>query len=217
VITSPLCTVCRTAQMQGTRATFTVCQTCVDWIDHHLDEVEQLWPQLGDHLEQAGRGHTGPRVSGATKTSGGIPAEFVLNLIGPGGVHDRLSRHDVAIRQARGLIAAPASGSADHRLGSTLRSLRVHLGWATANLDLYYLACELRDLVAEMRAITGDRDEPTTTELGKPCPRPVGDTECGGLLRYDKATHAVQCDDCGHILNTAWYLRLAVKTDRIPA
>jgi len=209
VITSPLCTVCRTAQMQGTRATFTVCQACVDWLDHHLDQVEQLWPQLGDHLEQAGRGHTGPRVSGATKTSGGIPAEYVLNLIGPGGVHDRLSRHDVTIRQARGLIAAPATGSADHRLTATVHSLRVHLGWATANLDLQELAYELRDVVAEMRAVTDTRDEPTTTELGKPCPRLDGDTECGGTLRYDKATHVVQCDDCSHVLNTAFYMRLA--------
>ncbi|MGW9242554.1 hypothetical protein ACWGRL_28090 [[Kitasatospora] papulosa] len=209
MITTPYCTVCRAAEMQGTRATFTVCQACVDWLDDHLDQVERLWPQLPDFLER-GRGHSGPRVSGNTKTSGGIPpAEQVLNLIGPGGVHDRLSVYDVAIRQARGLIVARPMGSADHRLTSTVHSLRVHLGWATANADLYDLACELRDLVATMRAVTGDRDEPTTTELGKPCPRPTGDTECGGTLRYDKGTHAVQCDDCGHILNTAWYLRLA--------
>lgn len=210
MITAPLCTVCRTNEMTNGRATFTVCQACVDWLHDHLDQVAALWVQLPDYLEQAGRGHTGPRVSGATKTSGGVPAERVLNLIGPGGVHDRLSRHDVTIRQARGLIAAPATGSADHRLTSTVHSLRVHLTWATANLDLQALAYELRDLVAEMRAVTGDREEPTTTEIRKPCPRLAGDTECGGTLRYDKATHAVQCDDCGHQLNTAWYLRLAI-------
>lgn len=209
MITTPLCTVCRTTEMHGTRATFTVCQACVDWLHDHLGQVAALWVQLPDFLER-GRGHSGPRVSGNTKTAGGIPpAEQVLNLIGPGGAHDRLSVYDVAIRQARGLIAAPASGSADHRLTSTVHSLRVHLTWATANLDLQELAYELRDLVAEMRAVTGDRDEPTTTELGKLCPRLDGDTECGGALRYDKATHVVQCDDCGHTLDTAWYLRLA--------
>lgn len=209
VIRTPLCTVCRTAEMHGPRATFTVCHACVDWLHDHLDHVARLWVELPDFLER-GRGHSGPRVSGNTKTAGGIPpAEHVLNLIGPGGVHDRLSRHDVAIRQARGLIAAPPTGSADHRLTSTVRSLRVHLTWATANLDLEALAYELRDLVAEMRAATCDRDEPTTTELGKPCPRSDGTTECGGTLRYDKAAHTVQCDNCGHQLNAARYLRLA--------
>ena len=207
---SPYCTVCRTAAMHGARATFTVCQACVDWIDDHLDQVERLWVELPDHLER-GRGHSGPRVSGNTKTSGGVPAaEQVLALIAPGGVHDRLSPHDVAIRQARGLIAALSTGSADHRLTSTVRSLRVHLAWATANLDLQDLAYELRDVVTDMRKATGDTGEPTTTELGKPCPRLDGDTECGGLLRYDKAAHTVACDDCGHQLNTALYLRLAL-------
>ncbi|WP_331719511.1 hypothetical protein OG693_39790 (plasmid) [Streptomyces sp. NBC_01259] len=206
---SPYCTVCRTAALYGARATFTVCQACVDRFDDHLDQVESLWVELPDHLER-GRGHSGPRVSGNTKTSGGVPAEHILNLIGPGGVHDRLSAHDVAIRQARGLIAALSTGSADHRLASTVRSLRVHLTWAAANLNLYDLACELRDVVTDMRRATGNTGEPTTTELGKPCPRLDGDTECGGLLRYDKAAHTVTCDDCGHQLNTAWYLRLAL-------
>lgn len=207
---SPHCTVCRTAEMYGARATFTVCQACVDWFDDHLDQVERLWVELPDHLER-GRGHSGPRVSGNTKTSGGIPpAEQVLALIAPGGVHDRLSPHDVAIRQARGLIAALSTGSADHRLASTVRSLRVHLTWATANLNLWDLACELRDVVTDMRAATGDCDEPTTTELGKPCNQLTGPTECGGLLRYDKAAHTVACDDCGHQPSPDEYLRLAL-------
>jgi hypothetical protein len=212
VITAPLCTVCREAEMHGPRATFTVCASCVRWIDHYLDQVEEMWPQLPDFLEQGGRGHTGPRVSGNTKTSGGIPAEYVLNLIGPGGAHDRLSRHDVMIRQARGLIAAPASGSADHRFTSTLRSLRAHLGWATAHLHLYALWCELSNLVDDMRAVTDSRDEPATRELGKHCPRIAGDTACGGTVRYDLAARTLQCDDCGHHLNAAWYLRLALST-----
>jgi hypothetical protein len=209
-IRTPLCTVCREAEMHGPRATFTVCQACVDWLHDHIDQVERLWVELPDYLER-GRGHSGPRVSGNTKTSGGIPpAEHVLALIAPGGAHDRLSQHDVAIRQARGLIAAPATGSADHRLAATVRSLRAHLAWATVNLDLYALACELRDVVGDMRSATGDRDEPTTTELGKTCPRLDDDTECGGTLRYDKAARTVACDDCGHHLNTALYLRLAL-------
>jgi N-acetyl-beta-hexosaminidase len=204
---SPYCTVCHTAALYGARATFTVCQACVDWIDHHLDQVERLWVELPDHLER-GRGHSGPRVSGNTKTSGDIPsAEQVLNLIGPGGVHDKLSTHDVAIRQARGLIAVPASGSADHRLSSTLRSLRAHLGWATANYDCLPLANELRTQVNRMRSATG---APTSRTLGKHCPRSDGDTECGGTLRYDLTDHTLACDDCGHELDTVEYLRLAL-------
>lgn len=208
MITAPLCTVCHENPLTGTRATFTVCQPCVDWTDNHLDQVEQLWPQLPDFLER-GRGHSGPRVSGATRTAGGIPpAEHVLDLIGPGGVHDRLSRHDVAIRTARGLPAALAMGSADHRMRITLRNLRAHLGWAAANLDLHAFAVELQQLAGAMRAATGDRDEPTTTELGATCPTLDATTECGAVLRYDKTTRTVRCDS-GHHLNTAWHLRLA--------
>lgn len=205
---TPLCTVCETNPMHGARATFTVCQPCVDWIDDHLDQVARLWPELPDHLER-GRGHSGPRVSGNTQTAGSLPAaEAVLALIGPGGVHDRLSVHAVAIRQARGLIAAPATGSADHRLTTTLHHLRAHLGYATAHLDLHGFARELEKVVREMRAACGDRDEPAATELGMPCPRHVGDTLCGGPLYFDKATRRASCGSCGHEVNPDWYARL---------
>ncbi|WP_098010510.1 hypothetical protein [Streptomyces sp. sk226] len=206
--TTPYCTVCRDNPLTGTRATFTVCQPCVDRIDQLLDQVEQLWPRLPDFLER-GRGHSGPRVSGDTKTSGGIPpAEDVLDLIGPGGIPDRLSEWDVWIRGQRGLPAAPAMGSADHRFSTALRGLRNHLAWAAANLDLRSLDTALRNMTGAMRAATGDRDEPTTTELGTLCSALTDIAECGAVLRYDKTTRAVHCDN-GHHLNTAWHLRLA--------
>lgn len=210
MINTPLCTVCRNAEMTGARATFTVCQTCVDWLHHQLEDIARLWAQLPDFLER-GRGHSGPRVTGNTAVAGSVPlAEHVLDLIAPGGVPDRLSAHDVAIRTARGLPATLATGSTDHRFTTALHNLDVHLTWATANLDLHSLALALQQIVAQMRTATGDRDEPTTTELGTPCARPLSEgIECGGTLRYDKISKTVQCDTCAHLLNTEWYIRLA--------
>ena len=186
-----VCTVCRTNELNGSRATFTTCRPCVDWIDDHLNQAALLWSDLPDFLER-GRGHSGPRVSGNTKTAGSAPpAEHVLDLIAPGGVPDRLSAWDVHIRTARGLPAAPATGGADHRFNTARRGLRNNLVWASANIDLHAFATDLQKMIGEMRAATGDRDEPTTTELGTTCSRTDGDTECGGTLRYDKAARTI--------------------------
>ena len=215
-----VCTVCRTTELHGTRATFTVCQPCVDWIDDHLAQIAALWPQLPDFLER-GRGHSGPRVTGNTKTAGGIPpAEAVLDLIGPGGIPDRLSGWDVWIRGERGLAAAPATGGADHRFTTAVRGLRNHLGWATANLDLENFAKDLRQMAGAMRAATGDRDEPTVTELGTACSKlALDETECGGTLLYDRMARTITCHSCGHHLDPAAHILVATTTQngRCPA
>lgn len=205
-----VCTVCRTAELHGARATFTVCQPCVAWLDSHLDQIADLWPQLPDFLER-GRGHSGPRVSGNTKTAGGIPpTEAVLDLIGPGGIPDRLSVWEVAICTSRGLYGTPAVGGADFRFGIAMRGLRNNLGWATANLDLEGFAKALRVMVGEMRAATGGTEPTTVTALGTACARlALGDTECGGTLLYDRTARTVTCSSCGHHLDPARHLRLA--------
>lgn len=190
------CTVNPHHELHGDRATWTTCRPCENWIRDQLDHIEQLWPQLPDYLER-GRGHTGPRVSGTSPVNAPLPlTETVLNLIAPGGAHDRLGRHDTAIRTARGLPGHSVTGSADHRMRTVLRHLRNHLGWAAAHIDLNALAHELRHLVGEMRAITGNRPD-TMTVTNQPCPAPAPDgTPCGGQLRLDRGTPRITCDTC---------------------
>ena len=211
-----LCGVCGQPK-DAARLAHTVCQPCEDWTRDRLNEVEHLWLELPDHLER-GRGHAGPRVSGNTPDGSPSPlSEAVLDLIGPGGVHDRLAPHNVAIRRARGLAGTPVCGGADHRVATIVRHLRHHLPWAAQHHDLYALAVELQQLTGEMRAATGqhsERDE-TTKALGTPCPiERIGDdgaaAVCGGTLRYDRTARTVRCDDCRHTLDQTQWTAAAV-------
>lgn len=188
------CSVNHLHDLHGERATWTTCRPCEDSIRADLTEVESLWPQLPDYLER-GRGHSSTR--GAAPIHAPLPlAEHVLALIAPGGAHDRLGRHDAAIRTARGLHGAPVTGSADYRMRIILRNLRNHLAWAAANVDLEPLAYDLNKLTREMRAITGDRPD-TMTVTTQPCPAPTANgTPCGGRLRLDRASRTITCATC---------------------
>ncbi|MGY3341228.1 hypothetical protein ACVW0K_007421 [Streptomyces filamentosus] len=212
-----LCTVCGDRELTGARAEHTTCAPCEDWIADHLAQARALWAQLPDHLEP-GRGHSGPRVSGNTKTSGAAPVtQAVLDLIG-GGAAGVLAPHETEIRRARHMPTHQyALGGVDRQFRSTLDSLERNLPWAVRNHPLWPLADALRTLVRQMRAATGDTPERerTTTELGTPCPAvrvdPAGaGSTCGGTLRYYRATHAVRCDACGHDLDQDQWLGAAV-------
>lgn len=190
------CSVNGLHELHGERADWTTCRPCEDWIRDRLDDVERVWPELPDYLER-GRGHSGERGSRAVTAP--LPlAERVLDLIGPGGAHDRLGRHDAAIRTARGLHGDPVTGSVDYRMRIVLRNLRRHLAWAAANHDLAPLAIEARTLVDQMTGIAGE--PAATVQLATPCAAEYETGPCGGPLLYHRATHAVRCADCGHTL-----------------
>ena len=204
-----LCRVCVHA-LPDSAVPVLCCPGCRSWIAEQLTEVMFLWPKLPNHLER-GRAHVGPRVSGNTLAGSPMPpAENVLDLIGPGGVHDTLGWHLAAIRAARGMSARPVTGGADYRLRTVVSDLRAHLPWAVQAYDLHALAVELRQLVARMQHATGEgeeRDE-STKALGRPCPvERITDggaaVVCGGTLRYDRTARTVRCDDCHRTLDPA--------------
>lgn len=182
------CTICRTEQ-HGTRNAFTACQPCEDWTRDQLNAIEHLWQDLPDHLHR-GASSGGPRVSGGAVEAPMPVSEAALDLLGPGGVPDRLAPYYAEILETRGLAVTPVTGSVDHRLATLIRHLRRHLPWAAEHVDLYDLAVTLRALVGEMRAAT--KQHSGTTALGAPCP------ECSGNLRYDPDTRVVRCDGCGY-------------------
>lgn len=190
--TAALCTVCR-HKMHGTLSSRTTCPLCEDWTRDTLAEIERLWLLLPEHLHR-GRGAAGPRISGNTKTAGAIPpSEAVLDLMGPGGVPDRLAPHLTYLCASRLLLAPPITGTADYRVATIAERLRRHLPWAVAHHDLKPLALELRKLVRELRAATGQARD--TKTLGTPCPA------CGGALHYDRTHGTVSCGTCGHALD----------------
>lgn len=200
------CSSCGT-DLHGQRWNWMCCQPCEDWIRDQLNTIEHLWQDLPAHLVP-GRGPGGTRVSGSPQP-GRIPvSEAVINLTGPGGAHDRLARHDLVIRTARGQAAQPVTGTADHRLAATIGLLRRHLPWAAEHVDLYDLAAELRDLAGEMRHATGHRAE--TVAFVQPCPVVADDgAACPGTLRYDREQETVRCGDCNTPVDSTRWLALA--------
>lgn len=211
LIAPAVCLVCRRTPLHAERATWTTCQRCEASLRELLAEVQQLWPTLPDHLEPT-RGHSGPRVSGNTRTAGSIPAvQAVLDLIGPGGVPDRIHRQYALLCHARGLAPGRPAVGAALRLGVALRGLREHLPWGVQGADLAELHAELRRLVGEMRSATAAGAEPTTQVLGMPCPAVYDDgTVCGGQLRYHRQHRTVRCDDCQCVLDPSQWLAYAV-------
>lgn len=208
---APRCGVCHDSELRGPRASWTTCQACEGWTRARIAEIARLWMELPDHLER-GRGHSANTpVSGNTPTAGSLPtAEAVLNLIGPGGVPDRLTPYDQAIRDARRLPAYPHRGTGDYRVREIVQSLDRHLPWAVQHHDLEPLALELQRLLGEMRHATGQERPPATTrELSQSCPALVDDVECGGTLRYEIQGGAVRCDACPNRLDPDQWLAFA--------
>lgn len=211
------CSVCGDRELTGDRADHTTCAACEEWIVDHLAQAARLWSALPDYLEP-GRGHSGPRVSGNTKTSGAAPVtQAVLDLIG-GGAASLLADHETEIRRARHMSTHQyALGGVDRQFHRTLASIRDNLPWAVRNHPLWPLADALQTLVRQMRAVTGDTPERerTTTALATPCPAAGLDddgvgTTCGGTLRYYRTTHLVRCDACGHDLDETVWLAAAL-------
>ncbi|PSK47998.1 hypothetical protein B0E38_06475 [Streptomyces sp. 111WW2] len=201
------CTICGHG-LSDVRALRTTCEACQDRILSGLTAIEEYWPQLSDALEPS-RGHSGPRVSGSPVQS--LPAEQVLNLIGPGGISTRLYERYADLALARGLQPAARPASTDVRLGVALRGIRRHLSWAVQGVDLRPLADEIRTAVGELRAATGHTERAITV----PCPGPADGQPCDGLLRYDRDRNTAYCRTCRTELEAAAWLEYSLKTGHL--
>lgn len=197
--TTARCTVDDRHELHGAWYAHTTCGPCEDWIRERLHEIERLWLDLPEHLERR-RVQVGPRITGNTQTAGSLPiSEDALQLIGPGGVPDRLMKYLQDIQIHRLMLVPPVMGSADYRVATIASHLRRHLPWAAQHHHLKGLADELRALCGDLRYVTNATTaQPATKVLPAPCPQPSGaDDACGGALRYTIADGAICCDNCG--------------------
>lgn len=201
------CTTCGHG-LHDARATWTTCQACQTRILRQLGEVEELWKVLPDYLEPT-RGHSGPRVSGNSRTSAPMPAaEAVLELIGPAGIPTRLYWRYAELAAARGLAPRPSGGGSDARLALALRGIRRHLPWAVQGANLTELSRELGKMLGELHAVTGGTDTPTV-----PCPAELPDGgRCTGKMRYDADQRTASCRTCRTELDPSEWLGYWMKT-----
>lgn len=198
------CTNCGRGLVSG-RTARTTCQDCEDRILMNLSAVERSWPLLSDALEPT-RGHSGPRVSGTPEHR--LPAEQILNLIGPGGIPARMYVRYADLAVARGLQPAAMPGSPDRRLSVALRGIRRHLPWGVQAVDLRPLADETRRAAADIRAVTGE----TSRQVTVPCPAQLPDGgSCGGRLRYDRDQNTAHCRTCHTELDPGEWLEYWIK------
>jgi hypothetical protein len=203
------CTICGYA-LHGARTLWTTCQTCQDRITAHLTAVEESWPDLADALEPT-RGHSGPRVSGTQTWS--LPAEQVLNLIGPGGIPSKLYMRYADLAVARGLQPTVMPGSPDTRLQVALRGIRRHLPWAVQAVGLRELYDETRQCAVDLKAVVGTEEKEVTV----PCPGPADGATCLGRLRFDQDRNRAYCRSCRIDLDPLEWLEYAVKIGHLTA
>lgn len=196
---TPVCGCCGHG-LAGDRETWAVCAFCEDRVLADLAVVAGLWRELPGWLQPGRTGPAGPRVA-TSRSAAPLPLrEAVLDLVGPGGVPDRLMIHQDAWRAAQGATITPWSGSADQRLSDVVRYLQTHLGWACRHYGTDDLAADLRRLIGEMRAATGQADEPDPqAQLRMSCPR------CTRPLHYDPGARAITCRSCAvHLPVRGW-------------
>lgn len=204
--TAQSCSVNPRHELHDDRATWTTCRPCEDHIRRTLDQIQDLWPELPDHLERP-TGHAGPRVTGNTQTAAPMPvAENTLDLIGPGGAPDRLQDLYKTILNARGLPALPIRGTDDDRITILTGRLRRHLTWAAEHVNLKPLNDALDTLAADMHAATTSHHQADTIAFADPCTTPLHDGRpCGGTLRYHRQHRTTRCDHCGtHLDMETW-------------
>lgn len=207
---SPRCAVCTTEQLHGSRAGWTVCEPCEASIREDLNTIEHLWLELPRYLVP-GRGATGERVASSPGGSRPPARLDVLDLLGPGGVPDRLAVHEDAWRAARGFHLATFRGNADQRVGAVIGFLRAHLDWACRHYpDVDDLAADLTELIGAVRAATdsGGRRPDPPAPVGVACPVLVGGHPCGSGLAFDPCAGTLSCPACGTTQPTTAWLAL---------
>ncbi|WP_411132722.1 hypothetical protein [Streptomyces sp. 030-HV] len=203
------CTICGHG-LSDVRALRTTCEACQSRITQQLALIEGEWPHLADALEPA-RGHSGPRVSGTPAWT--LPAEQVLNLIGPGGIHSRLYVRYADLAVARGLQPTAMPSGPDARLAVAIRGIRRHLPWAVQAINLRELADEARQCAADLKVALGTAEKEVTV----PCPGPDADAPCLGRLRFDRDRNRAYCRTCRIDLDPGEWLEHALKIGYLTA